>query len=92
VRRSTKQFPRERACPIWVVLVDGDPHQIQLLHAEAARHGVTITIVCDLIHVPEYCWCGARCLHADDDPATEQCVAAWGWARRAGTSTRSSTT
>ncbi|MFF5212661.1 hypothetical protein [Streptosporangium sp. NPDC000396] len=61
----------------WVVLVDGDPHQIRLLHTEAARRSVTINIVCDLIHVLEYCWRGARCLHAADDPAAEQCVAAW---------------
>lgn len=61
----------------WVVLVDGDPHQIRLLQAEAARRGVTIHIVCDLIHVLEYCWRGARCLHAADDPAAEERVAGW---------------
>ncbi|MGV9775742.1 hypothetical protein [Streptosporangium sp. NPDC003464] len=60
----------------WVVLVDGDPHRIRLLHAEAVRRSVTINIVCDLIHVLEYCRRGARCLHAADDPAAEQCVAA----------------
>jgi hypothetical protein len=61
----------------WVALVDGDPHQIRLLHAEASRRGVTIHIVCDLIHVLEYCWRGARCLHDPDDLAPEQQVAAW---------------
>ncbi|TMQ91268.1 hypothetical protein ETD83_31695 [Actinomadura soli] len=39
----------------WVVLVDGDLHQIHLLKAEAARRKVTIHIGCDLIHVLEYC-------------------------------------
>jgi CheY-like chemotaxis protein len=61
----------------WVVLVDGDPHQIRLLQAEAARRGVTVHIVCDLIHVLEYCWRGARCLHTADDPAAEERVAVW---------------
>ncbi|MEV4015660.1 hypothetical protein AB0J35_34670 [Nonomuraea angiospora] len=36
-----------------------------------------IHIVCDLIHVLEYLWRGARCLHAADDPAAEQRVAGW---------------
>ena len=37
-----------------VVLVDGAEHQLDLIHAEAARRGVTISIVIDLIHVLEY--------------------------------------
>lgn len=61
----------------WVVLVDGVPHQIALLQAEAARRGVRIHIVCDLIHVLGYCWRAARCVHDADDPAAEQQVAAW---------------
>ena len=35
----------------WVVLVDGAEHQLDLIRAEAARRGVTITILIDLIHV-----------------------------------------
>lgn len=61
----------------WVALVDGDPHQIRLLQTQAARRGATTHIVCDLDHVIEYCWLGARCLHAPDDPDAEQQVAAW---------------
>lgn len=61
----------------WVVLADGDHHQIQLLQSEAERRRVPIHIVCDLIHVLEYLWRGARCLHAADDPAAEQRVAGW---------------
>ncbi|KAB2348590.1 hypothetical protein [Actinomadura rudentiformis] len=34
----------------------------------------TIHIVCDLIHVIEYYWRAARCLH---DPDAEQQAAAW---------------
>ncbi|MFI0451898.1 hypothetical protein [Actinomadura sp. 6N118] len=56
----------------WVVLVDGDPRQIRLLQAEAKRRSVSIHIVLDLIHVLEYCWRAARCLHTADDTAAEQ--------------------
>jgi len=38
----------------WVVLVDGAEHQLSLIRAEAARRGVTIHIVIDIIHVLEY--------------------------------------
>ena len=40
----------------WVVLVDGAEHQLDLIRAEAARRGVTISILIDLIHVLEYIW------------------------------------
>ncbi|MGR6919219.1 hypothetical protein ACU635_33660 [[Actinomadura] parvosata] len=61
----------------WVALVDGDLHQIALLSAEAKRRGVALPIVCDLIHVLEYLWRGARCLHAAEDPAGEEQLASW---------------
>ncbi|MFI7705388.1 hypothetical protein [Nonomuraea sp. NPDC049480] len=57
--------------------MDGDHHQIHLLQTEAARRGIQLHIVCDLIHVLEYLWRGARCPHAADDPAAEERVAAW---------------
>jgi hypothetical protein len=38
----------------WVVLVDGAEHQLDLIRAGAARRGVTIHVVIDLIHVLEY--------------------------------------
>jgi hypothetical protein len=61
----------------WGALVDGDLHQIALLGAEAKRRGVVLPIVCDLIHVLEYLWHGARCLHTAEDPAAEERVASW---------------
>ncbi|WP_374005154.1 hypothetical protein [Streptomyces ipomoeae] len=57
----------------WVVLVDGDRHQIEL--AEAARRKVTIHLIVDLIHVIEYLWKASWCLHAKDDPTAEDWVA-----------------
>src|SRR5260370_487446 len=60
----------------WVVLVDGAEHQLDLIRAEAARRGITISIVIDLIHVLEYLWKAAWSLHAPADPAAEDWVAA----------------
>jgi hypothetical protein len=59
----------------WVVLVDGDRHQIELAEAEAARRKAAIHIVVDLVHVLGYIWAAAWCFHAKDDPAAEDWVA-----------------
>ena len=72
----------------WVVLVDGAEHQLDLIRAEAARRGVTISIVIDLIHVLEYIWKAAWCLHAAGDPAAEDWVAVKALAVLAGDSAR----
>ena len=70
----------------WVVLVDGAEHQLALIRAEAARRGVTIAIVIDLIHVLEYIWKAAWSLHAAGDPAAEDWVAVKALAVLAGNS------
>ena len=57
------------------VLVDGADHQLGLIRAEAARRGVTIHVVIDLIHVLEYIWGAAWSLHEAGDPAAEDWVA-----------------
>lgn len=59
----------------WVVLADGDRHQIELVEAEAARRKAEIHLVLDLVHVLEHLWAAAWCLHARDDPAAEDWVA-----------------
>jgi hypothetical protein len=59
----------------WVVLVDGARHQLDLIRAEAARRGVRINVVIDVIHVLEYLWKAAWCLHTGGDPAAEDWVA-----------------
>ncbi len=59
----------------WVVLVDGDRHQIELIQAEAARRKAAIHLVIDLVHVLEYLWAAAWCFHAPGDPAAEDWVA-----------------
>jgi hypothetical protein len=59
----------------WVILVDGARHQLDLARAEAARRGVAVHILVDLIHVMEYLWKAAWCFHADGDPHAEAWVA-----------------
>ena len=44
----------------WVVLVDGAEHQLDLIRAEAARRGIKIHIVIDLIHVATLSTVSAR--------------------------------
>jgi hypothetical protein len=72
----------------WIVLVDGAEHQLGLIRAGAARHGVTIHVIIDIIHVLEYIWGAAWSLHAPGDPAAEDWVAARALAVLAGDSDR----
>lgn len=60
----------------WVVLVDGNAHQLRCVKAEARRIGVEPTLILDIIHVIEYLWKAAWCIHAKGDPAAEQWVRA----------------
>ena len=59
----------------WIVLVDGADHQIDLIHAEAARRAVTVHIVIDIVHVIEKLWAASRCFYTATDPAAETWVA-----------------
>ncbi len=52
--QATQRDPTHRRT--WVVLVDGARHQLDLVRAEAARRGVAVHILIDLIHVLEYLW------------------------------------
>jgi hypothetical protein len=72
----------------WVVLVDGADHQLALILAEAARRGVAIHIIIDIVHVLEYLWGAAWSLHEAGDPAAEDWVAARALAVLAGGSAR----
>ena len=57
-----------------IALVDGNNHQINRIHTEAAARGIDITIIVDFIHVLEYLWKAARCFHDEADPAAETWV------------------
>ncbi|MCA1707966.1 MAG: ISKra4 family transposase [Actinobacteria bacterium] len=58
----------------WVVLVDGNAHQIDRSKAQAQARHVEVTIVIDFIHVIEYVWKAAWSLFAEADPAAEHWV------------------
>jgi hypothetical protein len=53
----------------WVALVDGNNQQIDRITTQAARRGVNVAIVVDLIHVLEYLWKAAWCFFTEGDPA-----------------------
>ena len=59
----------------WVVLVDGDPTQIDYIETAAKAHGVSVVIIVDIIHVLEYLWKAAKVLFAPEDPHAAQWVA-----------------
>jgi hypothetical protein len=59
----------------WAVLIDGNNAQIEAVTAEAARRGVTITIIIDFIHVLEYLWKAAWSFFDKGEPAAEEWVA-----------------
>jgi hypothetical protein len=60
----------------WVALVDGNRHQIDRIHAEAAARGIHITVLVDWIHVLEYLWSAAWSFFAEGDPTAEDWVGA----------------
>jgi hypothetical protein len=53
-------------CKRWVVLLDGNEHQLEVVQAQARAVGVEITIIVDLIHVAGYVWDAAKVLRPDD--------------------------
>jgi hypothetical protein len=59
----------------WPVLVDGNNAQIEAVTAEAARRGVTVTVLIDLVHVLEYLWRAAWSFFDKGEPAAEEWVA-----------------
>lgn len=56
-KRDPGQFRR------WVMLVDGDPRQLERIEVAKKRFGVDVTVVLDFIHVLEYLWEAAHAFH-----------------------------
>jgi hypothetical protein len=52
----------------WIALADGNVHQLARIRAEARARAITITILCDLIHVIEHLWDAAWCLFPQASP------------------------
>jgi hypothetical protein len=55
----------------WLLLVDGNPTQIKLARAQAAKRGIRLVVVLYIIHVIEYLWRAAWRFHAEGDAAAE---------------------
>ena len=60
----------------WTALVDGNRTQIEAIEAEAGRRRVTVTVICDFVHVLEYTWKAAWSFFDKGDPDAETWVAA----------------
>lgn len=58
----------------WVVLVDGESHQLSYIKAEAQKHQVNVTIVLDFIHVMEYLWNAAHCFFSPGSEGAQSWV------------------
>ncbi len=58
----------------WVMLVDGEVHQLNNIKAIAKQQGVKVTIVLDFIHVLEYIWKAAFCFFSSGSEAAEAWV------------------
>jgi hypothetical protein len=52
----------------WIALADGNVHQLTRIRAEADARGVTLTIICDFVHVIEYLWSAAWCFFPEASP------------------------
>ena len=55
----------------WVVLVDGQEHQLRLMRQEVKRRSIAVTLILDLFHVLEYLWAAAFAFHAEGSAAAE---------------------
>ena len=55
----------------WVVLVDGEPHQLKTIKAIAKKQGLKVSIVLDFIHVLEYLWKAAYCFCSSGSETAE---------------------
>ncbi len=58
----------------WVVLVDGEPHQLRRVHTIAEELDIDIVAVLDVIHMLEYLWKAAHAFHKDGTPEAERWV------------------
>ncbi len=55
----------------WVVLVDGQEHQLRLIRQEVKRRSAAVTLILDLFHVLEYLWAAAFAFHAEGSAEAE---------------------
>ena len=63
---ADRRDPKHRRT--WVALVDGANHQIERIKLEARKRELKLTIVVDFVHVLQYLWEAAGCLHPQQRP------------------------
>jgi len=56
----------------WVVLVDGDPNQIDYAEQQAKSQGVVICLILDIMHVLEYLWKAVKVFFPDEDGSIQR--------------------
>jgi hypothetical protein len=69
---AERRDPKHRRT--WIALVDGANHQIDRITFEARKRELKVTVVVDFVHVLQYLWNAANCLHPNDDQAAERWV------------------
>jgi hypothetical protein len=69
---ALRRDPRKRRQ--WVMLVDGQEHQLALIRQCMKRYKVEPILVLDFIHVLEYVWKAAHCFHSVGSIDAEQWV------------------
>ena len=67
-----KRDPKRRK--EWVVLVDGQRHQMLLIRSILKKEQVKATVILDIIHVIEYLWLAARIFHEETSNECERWV------------------
>jgi hypothetical protein len=60
-QEALRRDPKRRR--VWVMLLDGDEHQIKRVAEYAKKYRVDLIVVQDFIHVLEYLWKAAYCFH-----------------------------
>lgn len=58
----------------WVMLVDGELHQLKYVRDQAKAIGAEVTIIVDFVHVLEYLWKAAYVFHGEGTKEAEQWV------------------
>jgi hypothetical protein len=58
----------------WVILVDGEPHQLRRIKRVLKQQKLSTTIIVDFIHVLEYLWNAAYGFFDNDDERVEEWV------------------
>ncbi len=58
----------------WLILVDGQEHQLKVIEETIARHEVNAVVIQDFVHALEYLWKAAYCFYDEGSAQAEQWV------------------